>query len=63
MGIVSSTLLGIVLRLGAPQEVFFWSLLTGVGYGALRTWTGDAVGLGPARGLGDAAIFALSGLR
>lgn len=63
LGIVSSTLLGIVLRLGAPQEVLFWSLLTGVGYGALRAWTGDAVGLGPARGLGDAAIFALSGLR
>ncbi len=63
LGIATSTLLGIVLRLGAPQEVLFWSLLTGVGYGALRAWTGDAAGLGPARGLGDAAIFALSGLR
>lgn len=61
-----STCMGVGLYLGitwVPQEILFWHLVTSVGYGLLRARTGDAVGLGPARGLGDAAILALSGLR
>lgn len=61
-----STVMGVGLYLGlarVPQEILFWYLITGAGYGLLRVRTGDAVGLGPARGLGDAAILALSGLR
>lgn len=64
--VVVSTAMGVGLYLGlarVPQEILFWYLLTSVGYGLLRVRTGDAVGLGPARGLGDAAILALSGLR
>ena len=30
---------------------------------AIRLWSRDAVGLGPARGLGDAVVLGLSGLR
>jgi hypothetical protein len=40
-----------------------WHLLTGVGFSLLRLRTRDAVGLGAARGLGDAVVFALAGLR
>ncbi|MDQ7840717.1 MAG: apolipoprotein N-acyltransferase [bacterium] len=61
-----STAMGVGLYLGlarVPQEILFWYLITSAGYGLLRVRTGDAVGLGPARGLGDAAILALSGLR
>jgi apolipoprotein N-acyltransferase len=58
-----STGLGIALHVGAAQEVLLWHLLTGVGFSALRLWTRDAVGLGAARGLGDAAVLALAGLR
>ena len=58
-----STALGIALHLGAPQEVMLWHLLTGVGFSLLRLRTRDAVGLGAARGLGDAVVFALAGLR
>jgi hypothetical protein len=58
-----STGLGIALQVGAAQELLLWHLLTGVGFSAVRLWTRDAVGLGAARGLGDAAILALAGLR
>lgn len=58
-----STALGIGLYPGAPQEIVAWHLLTGVGFSALRARSGDSIGLGPARGLGDAAIVALAGLR
>jgi apolipoprotein N-acyltransferase len=58
-----SVVLGIALHLGASQELLFWHLFTGAGFAALRRWTGDAVGLGPARGLGDAAIYAVAGMR
>jgi apolipoprotein N-acyltransferase len=58
-----STALGIGLYPGAPQEIVAWHLLTGIGFSALRARSGDSVGLGPARGLGDAAIVALAGLR
>lgn len=58
-----STALGIGLYPGAPQEIVAWHLLTGMGFSALRERSGDSVGLGPARGLGDAAIVALAGLR
>ncbi len=64
--VVVSTCLGVAVYLGwdrVPQEILFWHLLTSAGYGLLRARTGDAVGLGPARGLGDAAILALAGLR
>ena len=63
LAVVFSTLLGVALHLGQPQEVLFWHLFTGVGFAAIRLWTGDAVGLGPARGLGDAAIQAVVNLR
>jgi hypothetical protein len=58
-----SAFLGMGLYPGAPQEIIFWHLLTGLGFAIVRARTGDAVGLGPARGLGDAAIVALAGLR
>ena len=58
-----STGLGIGLHLGAAQEVLLWHLLTGVGFSLLRLRTRDAVGLGAARGFGDAAVYALAGLR
>ncbi len=64
--VAASTAMGIGLYMGGarvPQEILFWHLLTSVGYGLLRARTGDALGLGPARGLGDAAILALAGLR
>jgi hypothetical protein len=51
------------VHLGQPQELLFWHLLTGFVFSAIRSWTKDAVGLGPARGLGDAAILALASLR
>ncbi len=60
---VLSTALGVVVHLGQPQEVLFWNLLTGIIFSAIRLWTRDAVGLGAARGLGDAAIAALANLR
>ena len=61
-----STATGVGLYLSSawvPQEILFWYLITSAGYGLLRVRTEDAVGMGPARGLGDAAILALSGLR
>jgi apolipoprotein N-acyltransferase len=58
-----STFLGVVLAVGLVQEVVFWHLLTGIAFGAIRIWTRDAVGLGPARGLGDAVVQGLAGLR
>jgi len=66
LAVAVSTGMGVGLYLGlarVPQEILFWYLVTGAGYGVLRARTRDAVGLGPARGLGDAAILALSGLR
>lgn len=63
LAVVLSTLLGVALHLGHPQEILFWHLFTGTGFAAVRLWTGDAVGLGPARGLGDAAIRVLVDLR
>ncbi len=62
-GIITSTALGILIYSGAPQEIVFWHLITGIGFGILRTRTGDAAGLGPARGFGDAAVLSLAGLR
>ncbi|MBM3469846.1 MAG: apolipoprotein N-acyltransferase [Armatimonadetes bacterium] len=66
LAVAVSTSMGVGLYLGlgrVPQEILFWHLITSAGFGLLRARTGDAVGLGPARGLGDAAILALSGLR
>lgn len=63
LGALLSTALGVGLYPGAPQEIMVWHVLTGVGFALLRARAGDAVGLGPARGLGDAAIVALAGLR
>jgi hypothetical protein len=60
---VLSTVLGVILRLGAPQELILWYVLTGLFFSALRIWTRDAIGLGPARALGDAAFAALGVLR
>jgi membrane protease YdiL (CAAX protease family) len=60
---VLSTILGVVLHLGAPQELILWHILTGLFFSGLRLWTRDAVGLGPARALGDAAFAALGSLR
>jgi hypothetical protein len=55
--------LGVWLHAGQPQEVVFWHLFTGSAFGVIRLWTRDAVGLGPARGLGDAVVAGLAGLR
>lgn len=63
LGTALSTALGVMFHLGGPQELLFWHLLTGVAFGLIRTRSLDAAGLGPARGLGDAAVRALAGLR
>ncbi len=63
MAAALSTFLGIVLHLGAPQELILWHIVTGLLFSGLRAWTRDAVGLGPARALGDAAFAALAALR
>jgi apolipoprotein N-acyltransferase len=63
LAVALSTALGIALHLGQPQEVIFWQLFTGVLFAAIRLRTGDAVGLGPARGWGDAAMQAVVNLR
>jgi hypothetical protein len=63
LAVLCATLAGVVIHLGAPQEILFWHLLTGLLFGAIRLWTKDAIGLGPARGLGDAVILALATLR
>lgn len=63
LAILLSTVLGVAAHLGQPQEILFWHLLTGIIFSAIRLWTKDAVGMGPARGLGDAAIAALATLR
>jgi hypothetical protein len=55
--------LGVAVYAGMPQEIVFWHLFTSVGFGAIRLWTQDAIGLGPARGLGDAVVAALTNLR
>jgi hypothetical protein len=58
-----STTLAVAAQVGRPQEILYWHLLTGLIFSAIRLWSKDAVGLGPARGLGDAAISALANLR
>ncbi len=63
LGTATSTALGMLLYLGGPQELMFWHLITGAAFGLIRARSRDAVGLGPARGLGDAAVSALAGLR
>jgi hypothetical protein len=55
--------LGVAVHAGMPQEIVFWHLFTCVGFGAIRLWTQDAIGLGPARGLGDAVVASLTSLR
>ena len=59
---VLSTILSVMLHVGAPQELILWYILTGVLFSGLRIWTRDAAGLGPARALGDAAFAALGSL-
>ncbi|MDR7521048.1 MAG: apolipoprotein N-acyltransferase [Armatimonadota bacterium] len=63
LAVVLSTLLGVGLQVGQAQEVLFWHLFSGAGFGAVRLWTRDAAGLGPARGVGDAVMLALAALR
>jgi len=63
LGAVLSTVLGMLVHWGLPQEIVYWHLVTGLGFSMLRAWTKDAVGLGIARGLGDAAVLSLAGLR
>ncbi|MGQ0548093.1 MAG: apolipoprotein N-acyltransferase [Armatimonadota bacterium] len=63
LGTVVSTVLGILIHWGLPQEIVYWHLVTGLGFSLLRAWTRDALGLGIARGLGDAAVLSLAGLR
>lgn len=63
LGTILSTALSVLLHSGALQEIVFWHLVTGLGFSLLRARTGDAAGLGVARGLGDAAVMSLAGLR
>ncbi|MDR7544459.1 MAG: apolipoprotein N-acyltransferase [Armatimonadota bacterium] len=63
LAIAVSTVLGVFLHAGQSQEIVFWHLVTGAGFGAIRLWTRDAMGLGPARGVGDAVVMGLAGLR
>jgi apolipoprotein N-acyltransferase len=60
---VLSTILGVLLHLGAPQELVLWHIVTGLLFSGVRLWARDAVGLGPARAVGDAAFAALGALR
>ncbi len=62
-GVAIAALAGAFLRVGAPQEVFLWYVLTGLVFGLIRLYTGDAFGLGPARAAGDAVVMALAQLR
>ncbi|MDR7533303.1 MAG: apolipoprotein N-acyltransferase [Armatimonadota bacterium] len=62
-GVAAAALVGAFLHVGDPQEVLLWHLLTGVVYGAIRLYSGDALGLGPARAAGDAVMMALARLR
>ncbi len=62
MAAALSTTVGVVLHLGAPQELILWHILTGLLFSGLRLWTKDSLGLGPARALGDAAFGALGAL-
>jgi hypothetical protein len=55
--------LGVLMHARMSQEIVFWHLFTGVGFGLIRLWAGDAIGLGPARGIGDAVIASLVSLR
>jgi hypothetical protein len=52
-----------LLHAGGPQELVLWHLLTGVLFGIVRRYSGDAVGLGPARAAGDLVVLALTRLR
>jgi apolipoprotein N-acyltransferase len=61
--LVLSTALGVGLHAGQPQEIIFWHFFTCLAYGLIRARTGDASGLGPARGFGDAVLLGLTGLR
>jgi apolipoprotein N-acyltransferase len=63
LGLALATGLGLLLHAGRPQEIVYWYLFTSLGFGWLRLWTRDAVGLGPARGVGDAVVAALASLR
>ena len=61
--IAAAALAGALLHAGGPQELVLWHLLTGVLFGILRRYSGDAVGLGPARAAGDLVVLALTRLR
>jgi apolipoprotein N-acyltransferase len=63
LALALSTVLGVAVHAGRPQEIVYWYLFTSAGFGALRLWTRDAVGLGVARGLGDAVVVGLAALR
>jgi hypothetical protein len=63
LALALSTALGVLLSAGQTPEVVLWSLFAGVAFGAIRLWTRDAAGLGPARGLGDAVVMGLAELR
>jgi len=63
LGAVISTIIGILAHWGLPQEIVYWHLVTGLAFSVIRARTGDAVGLGIGRGLGDAAVMSLAGLR
>lgn len=61
--VIVATAVGVAVQSGRPQEVVFWHLFSGAVFGAIRLRTGDAVGLGPARALGDMVLQALARLR
>jgi predicted amidohydrolase len=63
LAVAVSTVLGVLVHAGQFQEIALWHLVTGAGFGAIRLWTRDALGLGPARGVGDAVVMSLAGLR
>ncbi len=56
---VLTTLVGMLIQAGLPAEAWVWAILTGASFGFLRLLTGNALGLGIARGVGDLLLWFL----
>jgi apolipoprotein N-acyltransferase len=54
-----TTLVGVLVQAGLPAEAWIWALLTGASFGFVRVLSGNALGLGIARGVGDLLLWFL----